>query len=209
MSLGLKETVSKELNKIADGMTGVDAKTRKAQENLRKLADTDVSGKNISFLKKIQNALGDTSAEAKELQAVLGVIGKTKGGWKGITEDLNIGKLQQCAKLVQQLEFALTNIESKKGLSDSGFNLQSTIYQSREAIDAIASLQNHLKFADAPTASGLKAIRQELQGLINEGTSLIQSPIKNYTQIDKWLNTLDGKVTDIEYKYIVATQGGI
>lgn len=207
MSLGLKETVSKELNKIADGMTGVDAKTRKAQENLRKLADTDVSGKNISFLKKIQNALGDTSAEAKELQAVLGVIGKTKGGWKSITEDLNIGKLQQCAKLVQQLEFALTNIESKKGLSDSGFNLQSTIYQSREAIDAIASLQNHLKFADAPTASGLKAIRQELQGLINEGTSLIQSPIKNYTQIDKWLNTLDGKVTDIEYKYIVATQG--
>lgn len=207
MSLGLKETVSKELNKIADGMTGVDAKTRKAQENLRKLADTDVSGKNISFLKKIQNALGDTSAEAKELQAVLGVIGKTKGGWKGITEDLNIGKLQQYAKLVQQLEFALTNIESKKGLSDSGFNLQSTIYQSREAIDAIASLQNHLKFADAPTASGLKAIRQELQGLINEGTSLIQSPIKNYTQIDKWLNTLDGKVTDIEYKYIVATQG--
>ena len=207
MSLGLKETVSKELNKIADGMTGVDAKTRKAQENLRKLADTDVSGKNISFLKKIQNALGDTSAEAKELQAVLGVIGKTKGGWKGITEDLNIGKLQQCAKLVQQLEFALTNIESKKGLSDSGFNLQSAIYQSREAIDAIASLQNHLKFADAPTASGLKAIRQELQGLINEGTSLIQSPIKNYTQIDKWLNTLDGKVTDIEYKYIVATQG--
>ncbi|MBU9945985.1 hypothetical protein [Leyella stercorea] len=158
-------------------------------------------------MKKIQNALGDTSAEAKELQAVLGVIGKTKGGWKGITEDLNIGKLQQCAKLVQQLEFALTNIESKKGLSDSGFNLQSTIYQSREAIDAIASLQNHLKFADAPTASGLKAIRQELQGLINEGTSLIQSPIKNYTQIDKWLNTLDGKVTDIEYKYIVATQG--
>jgi hypothetical protein len=207
MSLGLKETVSKELNKIADGMTGVDAKTRKAQENLRKLADTDVSGKNISFLKKIQNALGDTSAEAKELQAVLGVIGKTKGGWKGITEDLNIGKLQQCAKLVRELEFALTNIESKKGLSDSGFNLQSTIYQSREAIDAIASLQNHLKFADAPTASGLKAIRQELQGLINEGTSLIQSPIKNYMQIDKWLNTLDGKVTDIEYKYIVATQG--
>lgn len=207
MSLGLKETVSKELNKIADGMTGVDAKTRKAQENLRKLADTDVSGKNISFLKKIQNALGDTSAEAKELQAVLGVIGKTKGGWKGITEDLNIGKLQQCAKLVHQLEFALTNIESKKGLSDSGFNLQSTIYQSRDAIDAIASLQNHLKFADAPTASGLKAIRQELQGLINEGTSLIQSPIKNYTQIDKWLNTLDVKVTDIEYKYIVATQG--
>lgn len=53
MSLGLKETVSKELNKIADGMTGVDAKTRKAQENLRKLADTDVSGKNISFLYKI------------------------------------------------------------------------------------------------------------------------------------------------------------
>ena len=207
MSLGLKETVSKELNKIADGMTGVDAKTRKAQENLRKLADTDVSGKNISFLKKIQNALGDTSAEAKELQAVLGVIGKTKGGWKGITEDLNIGKLQQYAKLVRELEFALTNIESKKGLSDSGFNLQSTIYQSREAIDAIASLQNHLKFADAPTASGLKAIRQELQGIINEGTSLIQSPIKNYTQIDKWLNTLDGKVTDIEYKYIVATQG--
>ena len=207
MSLGLKETVSKELNKIADGMTGVDAKTRKAQENLRKLADTDVSGKNISFLKKIQNALGDTSAEAKELQAVLGVIGKTKGGWKGITEDLNIGKLQQYAKLVRELEFALTNIESKKGLSDSGINLQSTIYQSREAIDAIASLQNHLKFADAPTASGLKAIRQELQGLINEGTSLIQSPIKNYTQIDKWLNTLDGKVTDIEYKYIVATQG--
>lgn len=207
MSLGLKETVSKELNKIADGMTGVDAKTRKAQENLRKLADTDVSGKNISFLKKIQNALGDTSAEAKELQAVLGVIGKTKGGWKGITEDLNIGKLQQCAKLVRELEFALTNIELKKGLSDSGFNLQSTIYQSREAIDAIASLQNHLKFADAPTASGLKAIRQELQGLINEGTSLIQSPIKNYMQIDKWLNTLDGKVTDIEYKYIVATQG--
>lgn len=207
MSLGLKETVSKELNKIADGMTGVNAKTRKAQENLRKLADTDVSGKNISFLKKIQNALGDTSAEAKELQAVLGVIGKTKGGWKGITEDLNIGKLQQCAKLVRELEFALTNIESKKGLSDSGFNLQSTIYQSREAIDAIASLQNHLKFADAPTASGLKAIRQELQGLINEGTSLIQSPIKNYMQIDKWLNTLDGKVTDIEYKYIVATQG--
>lgn len=207
MSLGLKETVSKELNKIADGMTGVDAKTRKAQENLRKLADTDVSGKNISFLKKIQNALGDTSAEAKELQAVLGVIGKTKGGWKGITEDLNIGKLQQYAKLVRELEFALTNIESKKGLSDSGFNLQSTIYQSREAIYAIASLQNHLKFADAPTASGLKAIRQELQGLINEGTSLIHSPIKNYMQIDKWLNTLDGKVTDIEYKYIVATQG--
>lgn len=207
MSLGLKETVSKELNKIADGMTGVDAKTRKAQENLRKLADTDVSGKNLSFLKKIQNALGDTSAEAKELQAVLGVIGKTKGGWKGITEDLNIGKLQQYAKLVRELEFALTNIESKKGLSDSGFNLQSTIYQSREAIDAIASLQNHLKFADAPTASGLKAIRQELQGLINEGTSLIHSPIKNYMQIDKWLNTLDGKVTDIEYKYIVATQG--
>lgn len=207
MSLGLKETVSKELNKIADGMTGVDAKTRKAQENLRKLADTDVSGKNISFLKKIQNALGDTSAEAKELQAVLGVIGRTKGGWKGITEDLNIGKLQQYAKLVRELEFALTNIESKKGLSDSGFNLQSTIYQSREAIDAIASLQNHLKFADAPTASGLKAIRQELQGLINEGTSLIHSPIKNYMQIDKWLNTLDGKVTDIEYKYIVATQG--
>lgn len=207
MSLGLKETVSKELNKIADGMTGVDEKTRKAQENLRKLADTDVSGKNISFLKKIQNALGDTSAEAKELQAVLGVIGKTKGGWKGITEDLNIGKLQQYAKLVRELEFALTNIESKKGLSDSGFNLQSTIYQSREAIDAIASLQNHLKFADAPTASGLKAIRQELQGLINEGTSLIHSPIKNYMQIDKWLNTLDGKVTDIEYKYIVATQG--
>lgn len=207
MSLGLKETVSKELNKIADGMTGVDAKTRKAQENLRKLADTDVSGKNISFLKKIQNALGDTSAEAKELQAVLGVIGKTKGGWKGITEDLNIGKLQQYTKLVHELEYALTNIDTKKGLSDSGFNLQSTIYQSREAIDAIASLQNHLKFADAPTASGLKAIRQELQGLINEGISLIQSPIKNYMQIDKWLNTLDGKVTDIEYKYIVATQG--
>lgn len=207
MSLGLKETVSKELNKIADGMTGVDAKTRKAQENLRKLADTDVSGKNISFLKKIQNALGDTSAEAKELQAVLGVIGKIKGGWKGITEDLNIGKLQQYTKLVHELEYALTNIETKKGLSDSGFNLQSTIYQSREAIDAIASLQNHLKFADAPTASGLKAIRQEIQGLINEGISLIQSPIKNYMQIDKWLNTLDGKVTDIEYKYIVATQG--
>lgn len=161
----------------------------------------------LFFLYKIQNALGDTSAEAKELQAVLGVIGKTKGGWKGITEDLNIGKLQQYAKLVRELEFALTNIESKKGLSDSGFNLQSTIYQSREAIDAIASLQNHLKFADAPTASGLKAIRQELQGLINEGTSLIHSPIKNYMQIDKWLNTLDGKVTDIEYKYIVATQG--
>lgn len=207
MSLGLKETVSKELNKIADGMTGVDAKTRKAQENLRKLADTDVSGKNISFLKKIQNALGDTSAEAKELQAVLGVIGKTKGGWKSITEDLNIGKLQQYTKLVHELEYALTNIDTKKGLSDSGFNLQSAIYQSREAIDAIASLQNHLKFADAPTASGLKAIRQELQGLINEGISLIQSPIKNYMQIDKWLNTLDGKVTDIEYKYIVATQG--
>lgn len=207
MSLGLKETVSKELNRIADGMTGVDAKTKKAQENLRKLADTDVSGKNISFLKKIQNALGDTSAEAKELQAVLGVIGKAKGGWKSITGELNIGKLQQYTKLVWDLETALTNIELKKGLSDSGFNLLSTIYQSRDAIDAIASLQNQMRFADAPTASGLKAIRQELQGLINEGTSLIQSPIKNYMQIDKWLNTLDGKVTDIEYKYIVATQG--
>lgn len=207
MSLGLKETVSKELNRIADGMTGVDAKTKKAQENLRKLADTDVSGKNISFLKKIQNALGDTSAEAKELQAVLGVIGKAKGGWKSITGELNIGKLQQYTKLVWDLETALTNIELKKGLSDFGFNLQSTIYQSRDAIDAIASLQNQMRFADAPTASGLKAIRQELQGLINEGTSLIQSPIKNYMQIDKWLNTLDGKVTDIEYKYIVATQG--
>lgn len=207
MSLGLKETVSKELNKIADGMTGVDAKTKKAQENLRKLADTDVSGKNISFLKKIQNALGDTSAEAKELQAVLDVIGKAKGGWKRITEELNIGKLQQYTNLIWELESALTKIELKKGLSDSGFNLQSTIYQSKDTIDAIASLQNQMRFADAPTASGLKAIRQELQGLINEGTSLIQSPIKNYMQIDKWLNTLDGKVTDIEYKYIVATQG--
>lgn len=207
MSLGLKETVSKELNKIADGMTGVDAKTKKAQENLRKLADTDVSGKNISFLKKIQNVLGDTSAEAKELQAVLDVIGKAKGGWKRITEELNIGKLQQYTNLIWELESALTKIELKKGLSDSGFNLQSTIYQSKDTIDAIASLQNQMRFADAPTASGLKAIRQELQGLINEGTSLIQSPIKNYMQIDKWLNTLDGKVTDIEYKYIVATQG--
>lgn len=207
MSLGLKETVSKELNRIADGMNGVDAKTKKAQENLRKLADADVSGKNISFLKKIQNALGDTSAEARELQAVLGAIGKIKGGWKSVTGGLNLEGLRQYTKLVWNLETALTNIELKKGLSDSGFNLQSTIYQSRSAIDAIAWLQDKLKFADAPTANGLKAIRQELQGLINEGMSLISSPIKNYTQIDKWLNALDGKVTDIEYKYIVAAQG--
>lgn len=185
MSLGIKETVSKELKRIADSMTGVDEKTKKAQENLRKLADTDVSGKDVRFLKKIQEALGSASVEAKELQRVLDVIKNSDKGWKKMTENMDLEKLSRYKQLVFDIENAIYKMDFKNGLSDSGRDLLLSLQQGRAALEGILELRREIAEASIPGMGNPRYI-QELQRIKNEGAALLSAPIKNWERLGVW-----------------------
>lgn len=133
LSLGIRDAVSKELNRIADGMTGVDAKTKKAQESLRKLAEENPAGKNVAFLDKLKKAVGDSTKEAKELQAVFEAIRSMRGGFGALVMPSDKKALNEYYGIIEKIYDALSKLYTR-GLSVSGDKMHGNALGALETI---------------------------------------------------------------------------
>lgn len=145
LSLGIRDAVSKELNRIADSMTGVDAKTKKAQERLRQLAETDVSGKGVAFLDKLKKAVGDSTKEAKELQAVFEAIRSMRGGFGALTMPSDKKILNEYYGIIEKIHSALDKLYAR-GLSASGDKMWGSMIGALKVLEGVSKIKEEGNF---------------------------------------------------------------
>lgn len=205
MSLGLKETVSKELKKMADNMEVVDAKTKRAQEQLRKLAETDASGKGVAFLDKLKKAIGSSTKEAKELQAIFDAIRNIRGGFGALTGDFGKANLQSYADILKEIRSSMGKI-SFGGMSGMGEGIYAKIEAVRSAINGINKITNEtFRLWDSVPRSSPKAkaefnnIREQLAEIKNAGLGYLKSG--DFSKAYAWANGLDEQIGKISSSY--------
>lgn len=174
LSLGIRDAVSKELNRIADGMTGVDAKTKKAQESLRKLAEENPAGKNVAFLDKLKKAVGDSTKEAKELQAVFEAIRSMRGGFGALTMPSDKKALNEYYGIIEKIYDALGKLYTR-GLSVSGDKMHGNALGALETIKGVWKIRDEMDFffdnlfKTDKAKAGLQDIQKEIGRLMKEG----------------------------------------
>ena len=174
LSLGIRDAVSKELNRIADGMTGVDAKTKKAQESLRKLAEENPAGKNVAFLDKLKKAVGDSTKEAKELQAVFEAIRSMRGGFGALTMPSDKKALNEYYGIIEKIYDALGKLYTR-GLSVSGDKMCGNALGALETIKGVWKIRDEMDFffdnlfKTDKAKAGLQDIQKEIGRLMKEG----------------------------------------
>lgn len=174
LSLGIRDAVSKELNRIADSMTGVDAKTKKAQESLRKLAEENPAGKNVAFLDKLKKAVGDSTKEAKELQAVFEAIRSMRGGFGALTMPSDKKALNEYYGIIEKIYDALGKLYTR-GLSVSGDKMHGNALGALETIKGVWKIRDEMDFffdnlfKTDKAKAGLQDIQKEIGRLMKEG----------------------------------------
>lgn len=205
MSLGLKDAVSKELKKMADNMEVVDAKTKRAQEQLRKLAETDASGKGVAFLDKLKKAIGSSTKEAKELQAIFDAIRNIRGGFGALTGDFGKANLQSYADILKEIRSSMGKI-SFGGMSGMGEGVYAKIEAVRSAINGINKITNEtFRLWDSVPKSSPKAkaefnnIREQLAEIKNAGLGYLKSG--DFSKAYAWANGLDEQIGKISSSY--------
>ena len=205
MSLGLKDAVSKELKKMADNMEVVDAKTKRAQEQLRKLAETDASGKGVAFLDKLKKAIGSSTKEAKELQAIFDAIRNIRGGFGALTGDFGKTNLQSYADILKEIRSSMGKI-SFGGMSGMGEGVYAKIEAVRSAINGINKITNEtFRLWDSVPKSSPKAkaefnnIREQLAEIKNAGLGYLKSG--DFSKAYAWANGLDEQIGKISSSY--------
>lgn len=205
MSLGLKDAVSKELKKMADNIEVVDAKTKRAQEQLRKLAETDASGKGVAFLDKLKKAIGSSTKEAKELQAIFDAIRNIRGGFGALTGDFGKANLQSYADILKEIRSSMGKI-SFGGMSGMGEGIYAKIEAVRSAINGINKITNEtFRLWDSVPRSSPKAkaefnnIREQLAEIKNAGLGYLKSG--DFSKAYAWANGLDEQIGKISSSY--------
>lgn len=205
MSLGLKDAVSKELKKMADNMEVVDAKTKRAQEQLRKLAETDASGKGVAFLDKLKKAIGSSTKEAKELQAIFDAIRNIRGGFGALTGDFGKANLQSYADILKEIRSSMGKI-SFGGMSGMGEGIYAKIEAVRSAINGINKITNEtFRLWDSVPRLSPKAkaefnnIREQLAEIKNAGLGYLKSG--DFSKAYAWANGLDEQIGKISSSY--------
>lgn len=205
MSLGLKDAVSKELKKMADNMEVVDAKTKRAQEQLRKLAETDASGKGVAFLDKLKKAIGSSTKEAKELQAIFDAIRNIRGGFGALTGDFGKANLQSYADILKEIRSSMGKI-SFGGMSGMGEGVYAKIEAVRSAINGINKITKEtFRLWDSVPKSSPKAkaefnnIREQLAEIKNAGLGYLKSG--DFSKAYAWANGLDEQIGKISSSY--------
>ena len=174
LSLGIRNAVSKELNRIADGMTGVDAKTKKAQESLRKLAEENPAGKNVAFLDKLKKAVGYSTKEAKELQAVFDAIRSMRGGFGALVMPSDKKALNEYYGIIEKIYDALGKLYTR-GLSVSGDKMWGSASGALETIKGVWKIRDEMDFffdnlfKTDKAKAGLQDIQKEIGRLMKEG----------------------------------------
>lgn len=214
MSLGLKDAVSKELKKMADNMEVVGAKTKRAQEQLRKLAETDASGKGVAFLDKLKKAIGSSTKEAKELQAIFDAIRNIRGGFGALTGDFGKANLQSYADILKEIRSSMGKI-SFGGMSGMGEGVYAKIEAVRSAINGINKITNEtFRLWDSVPKSSPKAkaefnnIREQLAEIKNAGLGYLKSG--DFSKAYAWANGLDeqiGKISSSYEKFLASEKG--
>ena len=179
LSLGIRDAVSKELNRIADGMTGVDAKTKKAQESLRKLAEENPAGKNVAFLDKLKKAVGDSTKEAKELQAVFEAIRSIRGGFGAMVMPSNKKTLNEYYEIIGKISGALDKLYTR-GLSVPGEKMWGNATGALETIKGVWKVREKANFffddyfRTDKAKAGLQDLQKEIMRLMGEGKDLFR-----------------------------------
>ena len=205
LSLGIRNAVSKELNRIADGMTGVDAKTKKAQESLRKLAEENPAEKNVAFLDKLKKAVGDSTKEAKELQAVFEALRNIRGGFGTLTGGFGKKELLEYEFILRKIHSSLGKI-SFGGLSGTGEGIYAKIEAVKSAMNGLRKINAEINrlHETAPRLSPKEKAEyhQTLSPLFD-----IRSAGENYlrsgdlSKAYAWANSLDEQISKISSSY--------
>lgn len=198
MSLGIKDAVSKELNKIADSMTGVDAKTKKAQESMRKLAEENLAGKNVAFLDKLKKAVGDSTKEAKELQAVFEAIRSIRGGFTSLNRSFGMGNLNDYYNIITKISEALNKLYTR-GLTASGDKMWGSATGAVEVLKGLSKIKEDGNiffenfFKTDKAKAELESLQREIIKLQKEGIGLLSKRNLD-TEGLAWAAGLDDKI---------------
>ena len=206
MSLGLRDEVSKELKKIAQGMDGVDSATKKAQEKLNNLRLDDAIGKNKTYFDKISKALGDATQEARELQAVIQAIKDFKGGTSLFRDSLGTHDLSKYYSVIQSMSAALDKLSMKSPLSDMGEKLQTNMLGMLKVIEGLDKLKGEKEFffdnvfkTDSAKA-GLASLQEQVNSLITEANKLYHSKGVGIKGVE-WFDGLDKRINSLYNEY--------
>lgn len=207
MYLGIKDAVSKELNRIADSMTGVDAKTKKAQESMRKLAEENLAGKNVAFLDRLKKTIGDSTKEAKELQVVFEAIRSVRGGFTSLNWSVGAKDLNEYYGIIMKIKDALDKLYTR-GLTASGDKMWVSMTGALKVLEGISKIkeeggfffENFFKTDKAK--AGLENLQREIIKLQKEGMGLLNK--KNLdTEGLAWAAGLDDKIYKLHRAYSV------
>lgn len=207
MYLGIKDAVSKELNRIADSMTGVDAKTKKAQESMRKLAEENLAGKNVAFLDRLKKTIGDSTKEAKELQVVFEAIRSVRGGFTSLNWSVGAKDLKEYYGIIMKIKDALDKLYTR-GLTASGDKMWGSMTGALKVLEGISKIkeeggfffENFFKTDKAK--AGLENLQREIIKLQKEGMGLLNK--KNLdTEGLAWAAGLDDKIYKLHRAYSV------
>ena len=145
MSLGLKETVSKELKNLGYSLNGTDDKVKELQKALKgigndlKSGDVDAYARGIANLSKF---LKDTKIEAKGLSTLLGSISGANvqnllGG------EINATNAKKYLGIIKEITSALSSLG--RGNSENTFGLLSGLYRYSTLLDDIIRIKGHIK----------------------------------------------------------------
>lgn len=207
MYLGIKDAVSKELNRIADSMTGVDAKTKKAQESMRKLAEENLAGKNVAFLDRLKKTIGDSTKEAKELQVVFEAIRSVRGGFTSLNWSVGAKDLNEYCGIIMKIKDALDKLYTR-GLTASGDKMWGSMTGALKVLEGISKIKEEGGFffenffKTDKSKAGLENLQREIIKLQKEGMGLLNK--KNLdTEGLAWAAGLDDKIYKLHRAYSV------
>lgn len=173
MSLGLKETVSKELKNLGYSLNGTDDKVKELQKALKgigndlKSGDVDVYARGIANLSKF---LKDTKIEAKGLSTLLGSISGANvqnllGG------EINATNAKKYLGIIKEITSALSSLG--RGNSENTFGLLSGLYRYSSLLDDIVKIKGHIKdLKETLETPAGKKHEQSIKDLIAEYTKL-------------------------------------
>lgn len=173
MSLGLKETVSKELKNLGYSLNGTDDKVKELQKALKgigndlKSGDVDAYARGIANLSKF---LKDTKIEAKGLSTLLGSISGANvqnllGG------EINATNAKKYLGIIKEITSALSSLG--RGNSENTFGLLSGLYRYSVLLDNIVNIKGQIKdLKETLETPAGKKHEQSIKDLIAEYTKL-------------------------------------
>ncbi len=173
MSLGLKETVSKELKNLGYSLNGTDDKVKELQKALKgigkdlKSGDVDAYARGIANLSKF---LKDTKIEAKGLSTLLG---STSGAnvQNLLGGKINATNAKKYLGIIKEITSALSSLG--RGNSENTFGLLSGLYRYSVLLDDIVKLKGQIKdLKETLETPAGKKHEQSIKDLIAEYTKL-------------------------------------